>query len=232
MTQRVYSGLALTGSALECRPADIVVERGRIVAVEERTRAPARWICPSFFNAHTHLGDTIAMDAPADGDLASLVAPPDGLKHRLLGAAAGADCVAGMRESVCRMVRGGTGGFADFREGGARGVGLLRDAVAGLPCRAVILGRDGGEEAADGAGIASVRDVADYEAVARPRPERGRDRRVPCGGARPRGRGRSPRLRAGPRGAHDARDRRRSSGAARTRGSRLPSVRARTGAWA
>ncbi len=166
MTQRVYSGLALTGSALECRPADIVVERGRIVAVEERTRAPARWICPSFFNAHTHLGDTIAMDAPAGGDLASLVAPPDGLKHRLLGAAAGADCVAGMRESVCRMLRGGTGGFADFREGGARGVGLLRDAVAGLPCRAVILGRDGGEEAADGAGIASVRDVADYEAVA------------------------------------------------------------------
>lgn len=166
MTQTVYSGLALVGPALEGRPADIVVDGGRIIAVEERTRAPDRWLCPSFFNAHTHLGDTIAMDAPADGDLVSLVAPPNGLKHRLLGAAPDADCVAGMRESVRRMIRGGTGGFADFREGGPRGVGLLRDAVAGLPCRAVVFGRDGGEQVADGAGIASVRDVADYEAVA------------------------------------------------------------------
>ncbi|MEN6516920.1 MAG: amidohydrolase family protein [Methanospirillum sp.] len=166
MTQRVYSGLALTGPSLECRAADVVVERGRIVAIEERTRAPARWICPSFFNAHTHLGDTIAMDAKADGDLASLVAPPGGLKHRLLGAAPDTDCVVGMRESICRMVRGGTGGFADFREGGARGVGLLRDAVAGIPCRAVVLGRDGGEGAADGTGIASTRDVPEYRDVA------------------------------------------------------------------
>ncbi len=166
MTQRVYSGLALTGASLESRPADVVVERGRIVAIEERTHAPERWICPSFFNAHTHLGDTVAMDAPAEGDLASLVAPPNGLKHRLLGAAKDADCVAGMRESVCRMIRGGTGGFADFREGGARGVGLLRNAVAGTPCRAVILGRDGGETIADGAGIASTRDVPGYRDVA------------------------------------------------------------------
>jgi cytosine/adenosine deaminase-related metal-dependent hydrolase len=165
MTQRVYSGLALTGPSLECRPADIVVERNRIVAVEERMHAPARWICPSFFNAHTHLGDTIAMDAPSDGDLASLVAPPGGLKYRLLGAASDTDCVAGMRESVRRMVRGGTGGFADFREGGTRGVGLLREAVAGLPCRAVVLGRRGGEEVAGGAGIASTRDVPEYRDV-------------------------------------------------------------------
>ena len=166
MTQTVYSGIALVGAALEQRPADIVVDGGRIVAVEERTRVPERWICPTFFNAHTHLGDTVAMDAPAHGEIASLVAPPDGLKHRLLRAASDGDCVAGMHESVLRMIRGGTAGFADFREGGGRGVRLLRDAVAGLSCRAVILGRDGGEQVADGAGIASVRDVADFEAVA------------------------------------------------------------------
>jgi cytosine/adenosine deaminase-related metal-dependent hydrolase len=110
MAQQVYSGLALLGSSLDLRPADVVVEGGRIVGVEERARAPARWICPSFFNAHTHLGDTIAMDSRVDGDLAFLVAPPDGLKHRLLAASSPADCVAGMRESLVRMVRGGTGG--------------------------------------------------------------------------------------------------------------------------
>jgi cytosine/adenosine deaminase-related metal-dependent hydrolase len=166
MTQTVCSGLALIGSALDARPADVVVENGRIAAIEERARAPERWICPAFFNAHTHLGDTIAMDAPAGGDLAALVAPPDGLKHRLLNAAPDAHCVAGIGESVRRMIRGGTGGFADFREGGPRGVRLLREAVAGLPCRAVVLGRDGGESASDGAGIASSRDVPGYRDIA------------------------------------------------------------------
>lgn len=169
MTPSVYSGLVLAGPDLEPLTADVVVERGRIVAVEERTRAPDLWICPSLFNAHTHLGDTVAMDAaPArPGDLAALVAPPGGLKHRLLAASSAEDCVAGMRQSVRRMLRGGTGGFADFREGGPRGVALLREAVEGIPCRAVALGRDGGETEGDGAGIASVRDVAEYEAVAR-----------------------------------------------------------------
>lgn len=159
MTQRVYSGIVLAGHDLECLNADVVVDGGRIVAVEEARRVPERWICPSFFNAHTHLGDAIAMDAPSHGDLAWLVAPPDGLKHRLLRQAPAADCIAAMRASAFRMISGGTHGFADFREGGSRGVGLLRDAVAALPCRAVILGRDGGEEVADGTGISSVRDV-------------------------------------------------------------------------
>ena len=45
------------------------------------------WICPALFNAHTHLGDTIAMDCGATGDLTALVTPPDGLKHRLLAQA-------------------------------------------------------------------------------------------------------------------------------------------------
>jgi cytosine/adenosine deaminase-related metal-dependent hydrolase len=170
MAQQVYSGLVLAGTELECLPADLVVERGRIVAIEERTRAPARWICPSFFNAHTHVGDTIAMDAAARGKIASLVAPPDGLKHRLLRAAPDADCVAGMRASIELMVRRGTAGFADFREGGRRGVGLLRAATAGSACRAVVLGRDGGEAEADGIGVASTRDVPGYrDAVERTR---------------------------------------------------------------
>ena len=170
MEQSVYSGLALCGRALEPRPADVVVEAGRIVAIEERLRAPDRWLCPAFFNAHTHLGDSVAMDLPARGDLASLVRPPDGLKHRMLRSASRDACVAGIRQSLMRMVRGGTGGCADFREGGTRGVGILEEAAQGIPCRVIGLARDGGEQQARGAGIASARDVTDYaDVVARVR---------------------------------------------------------------
>lgn len=170
MEPSIYSGLALLGPDLEPRPADVVVEAGRIVAIEERRRAPARWISPAFFNAHTHLGDTIAMDVSASGDLAALVRPPDGLKHRMLRAASANDCRNGIRASLKRMLRGGTTGCADFREGGARGIDLLREAARRLPCRVIGLGRDGGEAVADGAGIASARDVVDYlEVVARVR---------------------------------------------------------------
>ncbi|MCK7537814.1 MAG: hypothetical protein MZV63_46110 [Marinilabiliales bacterium] len=64
-----------------------IIENGIITAIEENTSAPECWICPAFFNAHTHLGDTIAMDCGVNGDLMSLVTPPHGLKHRLLAAA-------------------------------------------------------------------------------------------------------------------------------------------------
>jgi cytosine/adenosine deaminase-related metal-dependent hydrolase len=56
------SGQALVGEELELQPADIIIENGTITAIEETRRAPMVWICPAFFNAHTHLGDTIAMD--------------------------------------------------------------------------------------------------------------------------------------------------------------------------
>ena len=81
--QRLISGQALVGEDLEIRPVDIVIEKGTITAIEENARAPLVWICPALFNAHTHLGDTIAMDCGATGDLSALVTPPDGLKHRL-----------------------------------------------------------------------------------------------------------------------------------------------------
>ncbi|MCK9631894.1 MAG: amidohydrolase family protein [Methanoregula sp.] len=159
----IVSGTALVGEELALIPADIVIENGTIAAIEENPRAPPAWICPAFFNAHTHLGDTIAMDCGATGDLVALVTPPDGLKHRLLRAASRADLVAGMRASMEGMVAAGTAGCADFREGGAEGVTALQDAGKGLPFRTEIFGRDGGEKIAGGLGISSARDVPDLE---------------------------------------------------------------------
>lgn len=159
----IISGNALLGEELALSPVDIIIERGMITAIEDNPRAPADWICPAFFNAHTHLGDTIAMDCGVRKDLAALVTPPDGLKHRLLASASREDLIAGMRGSIRGMMAGGTAGCADFREGGRDGVIALQNASRGLHFHTVIFGRDGGEQIAGGLGISSTRDVPDVE---------------------------------------------------------------------
>ena len=111
-----------------------------------------------FFNAHTHIADTVAMDIDAPGSLAELVAPPDGLKHRLLRATGGDDMIRAMRGTADVMRMTGTSGFADFREGGLAGVAALKAALNGAGMDVVIFGRDGGEADADGLGISSVRE--------------------------------------------------------------------------
>jgi cytosine/adenosine deaminase-related metal-dependent hydrolase len=161
--QQKCSGQALLGNELTLSPVDIIIENGLIKAIEENPHAPPCWICPALFNAHTHLGDTIAMDCGVTGDLSALVTPPHGLKHRLLAAASRNDLVGGMRASIQGMISGGVAGCADFREGGPEGVTALKEAATGLSFSPVIFGRDGGENHADGLGISSTRDVQDVE---------------------------------------------------------------------
>lgn len=161
---QMISGQALVGANFSLEPVDILVQSGIITAIEANPRAPPIWICPAFFNAHTHLGDTVAMDYPAQGTLEELVTPPDGIKHRLLARTPYKDLVNGMRTSITEMIATGTIGCVDFREGGISGVRALREASAGLTFRTEIFGRDGGEAKAEGLGISSARDVSDLEA--------------------------------------------------------------------
>jgi cytosine/adenosine deaminase-related metal-dependent hydrolase len=161
------SGYALLGDELALAPSDIFIENGIVTSIEDNPRVPQVWICPALFNAHTHLGDTIAMDCGTTGDLEALVTPPDGLKHRMLRAASRQDLVLGMRASMEGMVANGTAGCADFREGGVEGVLALQEAAAGLPFAPFIFGREGGEAIAGGIGISSVRDVPDAEYLVR-----------------------------------------------------------------
>jgi len=155
----VITGMALVGEDFELQPVNIVIEKGIITSIEELAQAPDIWICPALFNAHTHLGDTIAMDCVTGGDLVGLVTPPHGLKHRLLNGASHNDLVAGMRASIGGMISRGTAGCADFREGGPEGVAALRQAALGQHFRCIIFGRDGGEYNGDGLGVSSTRDV-------------------------------------------------------------------------
>ncbi|WAI02613.1 amidohydrolase family protein [Methanogenium organophilum] len=145
------------GDDFEERNVRIIVTNGVITNIEEISRTPDIWIFPGFFNAHTHLGDTIAMDIDANGPIGQLVAPPDGLKHRLLRAATPAMCVEAMNASIRTMADTGTYGFADFREGGVEGARYLQEANAECSLDSAVFGRDGGEKISDGLGVSSTR---------------------------------------------------------------------------
>ena len=162
--ETVLEGTLLAGADYEPMVGRVVVEDGRIAAVEAADVDPTAIVCPAFVNAHTHVGDSIAKDAGRGLTLEELVAPPDGLKHRLLRAAEPEALVRGMRRSATRMERTGTAAFVDFREGGVEGVERLREAVNGLAIKAVALGRGPSAvlEVADGYGAPSARD-GDFE---------------------------------------------------------------------
>ncbi|MFC6798649.1 MULTISPECIES: amidohydrolase family protein [unclassified Haladaptatus] len=155
------TGTILTGRSFDPIEGRVVVEDGRITAIEETSTDSTDIILPAFVNAHTHIGDSIAKEAGGGLSLDELVAPPDGLKHRLLRAADRADLVAAMRRSIQFMAQSGTASFIEFREGGTDGVEALRDAADGLLVEPVILGREEIEamELADGYGASGARDA-------------------------------------------------------------------------
>jgi cytosine/adenosine deaminase-related metal-dependent hydrolase len=153
-------GTVLRGRALDPIEGRVVVEDGHIVAVEEATTESDAIVCPAFVNAHTHLGDSIAKEAGAGLSLDDLVAPPDGLKHRLLRAASADETVAAMRRSLRFMERSGTAATVEFREGGVAGVDAIRRALDGLAIEALVLGREttAAMVAGDGFGASGARD--------------------------------------------------------------------------
>src|SRR6056297_3350958 len=169
----IIEGTVLRGREFEPVEGRVVVEDGEIAAVEAASTDTDAIVCPAFVNAHTHIGDSIAKEAGAGLSLDDLVAPPDGLKHRLLRAASRDEKVAAMARTLRSMESTGTGTFLEFREGGVDGVNALRDAVAGtgvdFPARAidpVVFGRDDPAvlDVADGYGASGARD-ADFGAV-------------------------------------------------------------------
>jgi cytosine/adenosine deaminase-related metal-dependent hydrolase len=157
---RELDGLVLHGPEFEPVEGRVVVEDDEITAVEETATDSDDWILPAFVNAHTHIGDSIAKEAGRGLSLDELVAPPDGLKHRLLRETPRDEMVAAMRESIAYMRESGTASFIEFREGGVEGVERLHDAAADSPVEPVVLGREtvAAMEAGDGFGASGARD--------------------------------------------------------------------------
>jgi cytosine/adenosine deaminase-related metal-dependent hydrolase len=137
----------LVGPELAWVPeATLVVEAGRIVAIERQRRSEGidlggHLVMPAFVNAHTHIGDTAAKELGVGLTVEEAVYPPDGLKHRLLRAWTAEQLDASIRQGLREMLRHGVAAFGDFREGGLDGVRALRRLSQGLPIVPVILGR-------------------------------------------------------------------------------------------
>src|SRR3989441_3674480 len=149
----------------------VSIEEGVIVGVSKQVPANplvTGVVIPAFTNAHTHVADAIVREE-LTGSLEDIVAPPHGLKHRVLATAKDEDVVDGMRGMVQVMARTGVARFWDFREGGLPGVRLLLRAALGGPVVPTVLARPARIEyrreevdailrVADGIGISSALD--------------------------------------------------------------------------
>jgi cytosine/adenosine deaminase-related metal-dependent hydrolase len=127
------------------------------------------WIVPKTVNCHTHLGDGF-ITRPEGCTVEELVAPPNGLKHRMLRTVGEQTQVSCMRESITSMSESGTSHFIDFRESGLEGTRRLLMASLGSGAIPVILGRPETSDAneisallsvADGIGISAISDLDD-----------------------------------------------------------------------
>jgi len=155
-------GTVLAGESLEPIRGRVVVDGGRIQAVEQTDTASTDIVIPAFVNAHTHVGDSITKEAAVGLSLDEAVAPPDSLKHRNLAAADRADLVTEMRRTLRFMGQTGTTSCLDFRETGVDGARALRAAAQGVDVEPFIFGSGDRAvlEVADGFGASGANDGA------------------------------------------------------------------------
>lgn len=170
---RYVSGKVLTSEGFI--EGHVGFEDGRIAEVgkgKARGSVASGIITPTFVDAHTHLADYIV---PVDLRLTleQLVAPPHGLKHRMLAEASEEHLLKSLLKLGKFMRARGVSRFIDFREGGQAGVRLM-SSLQGKPLP-YIYGRPTNLEfdreevdlilrVADGIGVSSISDW-DYGAL-------------------------------------------------------------------
>ena len=128
--------------------SNITVDDGIIIDISKDSKegrlidVDGAIVCPSFLNGHTHIGDSIIKDEGYGLSLGEMVKPPNGVKHRALASAEDYDIVEAMKSSMMEMAESGISHFIDYREGGIKGVKLLKEASKDIPITPIILGRD------------------------------------------------------------------------------------------
>jgi len=154
-------GTVLAGESFEPVRGRVVVEDGRIEAIEETDTESTNIVLPAFVNAHTHLGDSVAKEAAVGLGLEAAVAPPDSRKHRRLADADRTELVTAMRRTLRFMQRTGTVSCLDFREFGVSGARALREAADELDIDPFIFGSDETAvlDVADGYGASGANDA-------------------------------------------------------------------------
>ena len=169
----IFSKYALIGENLDLKQnVKIEIDRdGRILnitfdeIIEKTEILPNNktfLMIPSLFNSHVHIGDNFAKELGFNKELGEIVAPPFGLKHKLLRQTPKDIIIDGIQNAAKEMLANGITFFIDFREGGLEGINLLKKALIDSPINYLILGRfmDESEinivfDTADGIGLPS-----------------------------------------------------------------------------
>jgi len=144
----ISNGIILKGQDLFPSKENIVVDDGKIIEISKDAKegriidVDGAVVGPSFINGHIHIGDSIIKDEGYGLTLSEMVKPPNGVKHVALANASDEDLTEAMKESMWEMVKSGTTHFIDYREGGIKGVKLLKEASKDIPIKPIILGRD------------------------------------------------------------------------------------------
>lgn len=173
----IFSKFALIGEDLELKQ-DVLLEideEGKIINITDNNpdihieifkNGQNYLLLPGFINSHTHIGDNFAKEVGFNKDLAEIVAPPFGLKHKLLRQIPKHIKIKGIQNAVLEMLSNGIIFFIDFREGGIEGVNLLKQALIKSPINYIILGRfmdeseiDSVFDLADGVGLSSYKQI-------------------------------------------------------------------------
>ena len=144
----ITNGIILKGQDLTLTKENIVVDDGIIIDIGKDSRegkiidVEGAVVCPSFINGHMHIGDSIIKDEGYSLSLSEMVKPPNGVKHKALANAEDEEIISAMKDTMWEMVESGTTHFIDYREGGIKGVELLKKAAQDIPIKPIILGRD------------------------------------------------------------------------------------------
>ena len=173
----IFSKFALIGEDLELKQ-DVLLEineEGKIINITDNNpdthieiskNGQNYLLLPGFINSHTHIGDNFAKEVGFNKDLAEIVAPPFGLKHKLLRQIPENIKIKGIQNAVLEMLSNGITFFIDFREEGVNGVNLLKKALIKSPINNLILGRFMDESEidsvfylADGVGLPSYKQI-------------------------------------------------------------------------
>jgi len=172
MKQVFKNAVILEGEELEPIEGYLVIEDGIITEVgsgdiqdKDAFDEKGGIIVPAFTNAHVHLSDSVAQDLGAYEPLLKRIGK-GGLKFKAIEEKK-TELKEAIGSSLDKMLWSGTTSFCDFREGGSRGVNLLRATVKDQ--KAVILGRPKGEKTEDvlniseGLGISGMADYSEDE---------------------------------------------------------------------
>src|SRR5918996_361158 len=98
-------------------------------------------VIPGFINSHTHIADSIGKDISISSTFDEMINPIYGIKKKILNKSIKEHLKYFIRTSAISMMIKGTIHFVDFREGGAKGIELLKESIQDLPIKSVILGR-------------------------------------------------------------------------------------------